>query len=111
MTSGESQPFSSCATMSALITADCLRSGGYFAISRSIFPRESALSIGEHDDSHSLPVYFPENDVLRPDDRDGVGQHVPARHLVERGEVRKARGADLEPIGLVRAVGYEVDAE
>src|SRR5256886_3584319 len=41
MVSFDSQPFSSCATASALNTADCL--SGYLAISRSIFFRDSAL--------------------------------------------------------------------
>ena len=41
----------------------------------------------------------------------GVGDHVAARHLVERGQVRKARRADLQPIRLVGAVADEVDAE
>src|SRR5438132_547180 len=104
--SGASQPFSSCATISAPITADCLRSGGYFAISRSIFFSDSGLSMNDRSS-----VYLPEHDVLGADDRHRVGDHVAARHLVERGEVRKARRADLQAIGLVRAVGDEVDAE
>src|SRR4030095_1059701 len=107
MTSRERQPFSSCATMSALITAERFWSGGYLAISRSIFLRDSALSISIRCSS----IYFPEDDVLRADDGDGVGEHVAARHLVERREVRESRGADLEAVGLVRAVGHEVDAE
>src|ERR1044072_5671715 len=104
ITSGESQPCSSCARISALITAERFCSGGYFAISRSSFFRESALSI-------FLAVDLSENNVLRADDGDRVGDHVAARHLVERREVREAGGADLEAIGLVRAVGHEVDAE
>src|ERR1043165_2334400 len=88
----ESQPFSSWAMMSALITADCLRSGGYFATSRSIFLSDSAESIG-NGDCHHLSVDLAEDDVLRTDDRDGVGDHVAARHLVERGEVGKTRRA------------------
>src|SRR5580765_2443371 len=41
-----SQPFSSCAMASADITADCFWSAGYFAISRSMRARASALSMG-----------------------------------------------------------------
>src|SRR5882762_468025 len=112
MTSLDSQPFSSWATMSALITADCFRSGGYLAISRSIFFSESTESIGK---TWSVPVFSPvdfsEHDVLRADDRHRIGDHVAARHLVERGQVREAGRADLEPVGLVRAVGHQVDAE
>src|SRR5262245_23164192 len=103
----ESQPFSSCAMMSALITADCLRSGGYFAISRSIFFRESVVSIS----GRASPIYFSEHDVLGADDRHGVGDHVAARHLVQRREVREAGRADLQAVRLVRPVGDQVDAE
>src|SRR5467141_510539 len=113
MTSLDSQPFSSWATMSALITADCFLSGGYLAISRSIFFSESTESIGK---TWSVPVFhcfspvdFSEHDVLGADDRHRVGDHVAARHLVERGQVREARRADLEAVGLVRAVGHQVD--
>ena len=56
-------------------------------------------------------VDLAEHDVLRADDRDGVGDHVAARHLVERREVREARRADLQAVRLVGAVGDEVDAE
>src|SRR5258708_37045095 len=56
-------------------------------------------------------IYFAKYDVLRADDGDCVSDHVAARHLVERGEVRKSRGAQLQAIGLVRAVGDEIDAE
>src|SRR6267378_4021335 len=45
MVSVESHPFSSWAMMSALITADCFRSGGYLAVSRSIFFRASGESM------------------------------------------------------------------
>src|SRR3990170_2393724 len=41
MISVESQPFSSCAIASAVITADCLRSGGYFSMARSILFSDS----------------------------------------------------------------------
>ena len=37
------------------------------------------------------PVDLPEHDVLRADDRDHVGDHVAARHLVQRGEVHEVR--------------------
>src|SRR6185295_4088999 len=110
ITSGESQPFSSCATMSALITAERFWSAGYLAISRSIFFRESPLNI-QNPRGVASPVDLTEDDVLRPDDRNRVGEHVAARHLVERREVRESGGADLEAVGLVRAVGHEVDAE
>src|SRR5438094_5471205 len=56
-------------------------------------------------------VDFPEDDVLGADDRDHVGDHVAARHLIERREVRESRGTELQPIRLVRAVRDDVDAE
>src|SRR5712692_4841152 len=140
MTSLDSQPFSSWAVMSALITADCFRSGGYLAISRSIFFSESTESIRTQKQGQTTffwgdkpplapslpscqggektwsvpdfsPVDFSEHDVLRADDRHRVGDHVAARHLVERGQVRETGRADLEAIRLVRAVGHQVDAE
>src|SRR5215210_3260361 len=86
-----SQPFSSCAMMSALITADCFCSAGYLATSRSIFFSASAdRLIGPSS------IYLAEHDVLRADDRHRVGDHVAARHLVERGEVREAGRAQLQ---------------
>src|SRR5688572_4791256 len=106
MVSLDSQPFSSCAMISALITADCFWFGGYFATSRSIFFRESVVSM-----SARLPVDLAEHDVLCPDDRHRIGDHVAARHLVERGEVRETRRADLEAVGLVRPVADQIDAE
>src|SRR4051812_44560985 len=106
MVSGESQPFSSWAMASADITADCFCSSGYLATSRSIFIRASSLSI-----FRASSVYFTEHDVLGADDGHHVGDHVPARHLVERGKVRESRRAQLHAIRLVGAVGHDVDAE
>src|SRR4051812_37280050 len=104
MISGASQPFSSCATASAAITADCFWSAGYLAISRSIFVSASSLSM-----SAASTVDFAEYDVLRPDDGDHVGDHVPARHFVQRREVRKTGSANLDPVRLVGAIGHDVD--
>src|SRR3990167_740770 len=96
----ESQPFSSCAMMSAAITADCFWPAGYFAISRSILFSESVVSI-----SARSSVDLAEHDVQGADDGDGVGQHVAARHLVHRREVGEGRRAQLHAVGLVGAVG------
>src|SRR6266513_2114346 len=104
MSWGERYPLASCATVSAAITADCFCPGGYLAIAWSIFLSESALNT-------SSPVYLPEDDVLGADDRHDIGQHMPPGHLVQRGKVRKARCADLHAVGLVRAVGQDVDPE
>src|SRR6266540_1150975 len=56
-------------------------------------------------------VDLPEDDVLGADDRDDVGDHVAARHLVERPEVGESRGTEFQTIRLVRAVRDDVDAE
>jgi hypothetical protein len=45
MVSVESHPFSSCAMISAAMTADCFCPAGYFATSRSIFLSDSAESM------------------------------------------------------------------
>src|SRR6267142_1567666 len=104
MTCGERWPFSSWATVSAAITADCFCSGGYLAIAWSIFLSESTLNTPS-------PVDLAENYVLGPDDRHHVSEHMPLRHLVERRQMGKARRADLHAVGLVRAVGDDVNAE
>src|SRR5690606_19628715 len=59
----------------------------------------------------ALTVDLAEHDVLGADDGDGIGEHVAARHDVERLQVGKARSADLHAIRLVAAVGNHVDAE
>ena len=56
-------------------------------------------------------VDLPEHDVLRADHRHDVGEHVAAHHLIERRQMRKARRAAFQPIGLVGAVGDQIDAE
>src|SRR5690606_6374720 len=48
---------------------------------------------------------------LRADDGDGVGDHVAARHFIERLQVGKARRPNFQAIRLVGAVGHQVDAE
>src|SRR6266581_2932775 len=61
-------------------------------------PRYSHLGAARRRSSVDLP----EDDVLRADDRYDVGNHVAARHLVERREVRESSGAELQTIRLVR---------
>src|SRR6267143_4794722 len=117
MTCGERWPFSSCATVSAAITADCFCSGGYLAIAWSIFLSESTLNTSTHlsisakpGTDHVFPtrsrqapnpwenvvcprfspVDLPENDVLGADDRHHVSEHMALRHLVERCQMGKA---------------------
>src|SRR6266849_4325083 len=77
MTCDERWPFSSWATVSAAITADCFCSGGYLATAWSIFLSESALNT-------CSPVDLAENDVLSPDDRHHVSEHMALCHLVAR---------------------------
>src|SRR5512144_951656 len=124
MVSVASQPFSSCAMASAAITADCRCSAGYLAISRSIFLRAPGLNMtGSFDICCTVAGVIPlvlfgrssvdvaEDDVLRPDDRDDVRDHVPAGHLVERGQMDVRWRPQLQAIRLVGAVGDDVDAE
>ena len=56
-------------------------------------------------------VDLPEDDVLRTDDGDDIGNHVTTGHLIERLEVGKAGGTDLEPVRHVGAVRHQVNAE
>src|SRR5437667_6181103 len=46
-------------------------------------------------------VNLPEDDVLGADYRDDVGDHVAARHLIERREVRESRGTQFQTIRIV----------
>jgi hypothetical protein len=73
------------------ITADCFWSAGYLATSLAK-QRQGGFA-----EAHRVSsVDFAEHDVHGADDRHGVGDHVAARHLVQRGQVREARRADLQ---------------
>src|SRR4051812_34068609 len=114
--STESQPFSSCATVSAAMTADCFWSPGYFATAASILAsasgeRTSGAFIARSLRRRLSSVDLSEHDILGADDRNRIGDHVAARHLVERGEVREPGRADLQAIRLVRVIGHEINAE
>src|ERR1019366_1439805 len=134
--SGEMKPCAPCRMARQAITADAFCSSGYLAISRSkpfgaacdsmalagtatfmcapLAPRAvppSGLSPPPGGRAERSSIDLPEYDVHRADDGDGIGDHVAARHLVERREVRKAGRADLQPIRLVCAVAHDVDAE
>src|SRR5882762_9216361 len=97
MTCGERWPFSSWATVSAAITADCFCPGGYLAIAWSIFLSPSGLSILEPGTDHVFArdpdsvqeekrknvvcprfssVDLAEDDVLGAYDRNDIGQHM-----------------------------------
>src|SRR5690606_19876510 len=65
----------------------------------------------EHGVVYHLAVNFTEHDVHRADDGHGVGQHVASAHFIHGGQVREARGADLQAVRLVGAVAGQVDAE
>src|SRR5258706_14466389 len=56
-------------------------------------------------------VHLPEHDVERAEDRRHVRQQVAAAEKIHGLEMGEARGADFAPIGLVGAVGDEIDAE
>src|SRR5512139_1884930 len=102
----DTQPCSCCTIDRQAITADCLCCAGYLATSCAM--RASVCSLNFIDRS---PVDFAEHDVHGADQRHRVGDHVAARHLVERGQVGKARRADLQAVRLVGAVADQVDAE
>src|SRR3954449_132045 len=57
------------------------------------------------------PVHLPEHDVERADHGGDVGEHVATAEEIHRLEVGEARRADLAAVGLVGAVGDEIDAE
>jgi hypothetical protein len=99
MVSVESQPFSSCAIVERRHHRGLLLIGGYLASALSI-----AASAPDSTPSVHSSVDFPEHDVLRADDRDHVGDHVTARHFVERGEVRKPGARILSLKGLLAPV-------
>src|SRR5471030_2210330 len=100
MVAVDSQPFSSCAMVNAAITADCFWSAGYLSTARSILASEAGLNARGAFICRSS-VNLTEHDVLRTDDRDDVGNHVPAHHFVESRQVRIAGRADLHAIRLV----------
>src|SRR5712671_6531765 len=101
MVSVESQLFSSCAMTSAAMTADCLRSGGYFAISRSIFFSDSA-------DSRPMSDFaFPVIDVARGGfgrmpPLAVVGDDLPGIRVL--ADLRIRHGADRKEAQLVVGV-------
>src|SRR6267142_1253128 len=93
MTSLDSQPFSSWATMSALITADCFRSGGYLAISRSIFFRASGESMRRWR-LFVLPVVDIVRDVRHVTPRAVIGKDLLRVRVL--ADFRSDHGADGE---------------
>src|SRR5712664_4423247 len=58
----------------------------------------SAIDIGQHD-------------VDAPEDGNDVGDFPPAHHFRQRIQVAERRRADLDSVGLVRALAHEVDPE
>src|SRR5450631_2809142 len=57
------------------------------------------------------PVDLSEHDIERTKNRGHVGQQMAATDKIHRLQMRKAGRADLAFVGLVAAVGDEVDAE
>src|SRR6478609_2422525 len=106
MTSGDSQPASSCAIASAAMTADCFWSAGNLAISRSIFLyacSDNTIVFASNIDAPrlgrtTLSVNLAENDVLGADDGDRVRDHMALGHFIEALQVREAWRADLQAI-------------
>src|ERR1700675_2730256 len=92
--------------VSATITADCFWSAGYLASALSILASASGLNMG-----NPSSIDLAENDVLGADDGDHVCDHMALRHLVDGGQMRETRRADLQPVRLVGTVGHDIDAE
>uniref|UniRef100_A0A0N4ZLE3 NAD-specific glutamate dehydrogenase n=1 Tax=Parastrongyloides trichosuri TaxID=131310 RepID=A0A0N4ZLE3_PARTI len=72
---------------------------------------ESGLCGRARDCLGGSAVDLAEHDVLRADDGDGVGNHVTARHFVQRLQVGEARRAKVHAERLVGAIGDQVAAE
>src|SRR5450432_2799502 len=89
--------------VSAAITADRFCSAGYLAMTFSILASASLLNM------LCSPIDLAEHDVLSSDYGHHVGDHVPPCHLVDGGEMREPRSADLQPIGLVGTIRNEVN--
>ena len=56
-------------------------------------------------------IDFPEHWVDRGKNRVDVGEHVFSAEEIHRLKMRKARRAQFDAIGLIGAVGNEIDAE
>src|SRR5258708_7734428 len=65
----------------------------------------------ERSEQISSPVHLPEHDVERAEDRRHVRQQVAAAEKIHGLEMGEAWGANFAPVGLVGAVGDEIDAE
>src|SRR5215470_3338900 len=59
----------------------------------------------------SSSIDLPEHDVERAEHGRDVGEHVALAEKIHRLQMREARRADLALVGLVGAVGDEIDAE
>src|SRR6202167_1352932 len=116
-------------------TADACRPRGYFAISRSAHASFSVVNskfvgcssarrrtdIGQTFLECSVivkrsrrprsPIDLAEHNVERAEDRADVGQHVLAAQKIHRLKMREAGRAKFDSVGLVRAVGHQINAE
>src|SRR5713101_4063506 len=106
MTSGGSQPASSCAMASAAITADCFWSAGNFATSRSIFLyacSDNSIVFASNIDAR-LAVNLTKHDILRADDGYRVGNHMAFCHLIQPLQMREARRTDFQSVRFVGTI-------
>src|SRR5277367_3132971 len=134
-TRGSQYPFCSCARHNSASTAEASRPAGYFAISRSAHALFSGVNskfvgcssarrrtdIGQTFLECSVmlkrsrrprsPIDLAEHNVERAEDRADVGQHVLAAQKIHRLKMREAGRAKFDAVGLVRAVGYQINAE
>ena len=61
--------------------------------------------------SEASSIHLPEHDVERTQNGGDVGEHVAAAEEIHRLQMGKAGRPDLAFVGLVGAVGDEIDAE
>src|SRR5437660_11319738 len=58
-----------------------------------------------------LPIALAHNDVIRPEDRHDVGDHVAAGHEIERAHMNGGRGKAIQTGGLPYAVADAVEPQ
>src|SRR5271155_6139983 len=52
-----------------------------------------------------------ENDVLRADNRNPTGNHVPTHHFIKRCEMSETRRANFQPVRFIGTIGNQINTE
>src|ERR1700690_3748525 len=134
-TRGSQYSFCFCARHNSASTVDACRPRGYFAISRSAHASFSVVNskfvgcssarrrtdigqtflecraIVKRPRRPRSPIDLAEPNGERAEDRADVGQHVLAAQKIHRLKMREAGRAKFDSVGLVRAVGHQINAE